>query len=123
MLILEDNHHAIFMHKRPPAGIWGGLWCFPQFDDFVSANDWTQKHLAIKLDSAHAFPLLTHTFSHFRLHIQALIINCETPLKVGVMETDESLWYNINTEFNGGLAAPVQQLINQVKEFQNGKNG
>jgi A/G-specific adenine glycosylase len=117
MLILQNQHEEVFMAKRPPAGIWGSLWCFPQFENTQLAKDWLITELSLKIENAKELPLLTHTFSHFRLHITPLIIPCETPLKVSVMEKDESLWYNITTEFEGGLAAPVQQLLNQLKEF------
>lgn len=123
MLILQDASKAVFMQKRPPVGIWGSLWCFPQFDNQDDAEYWLHNSISKSATKTDKLPVLSHTFSHFRMHIQPLIISCETPLKMGVMEKDESLWYNITTEFNGGLAAPVQQLINQMKEYDNGKNG
>ena len=123
MLIIQDKQHAVYMQKRPPSGIWGGLWCFPQFENHDSAKQWLQEQLSESSVVIEELAVLSHTFSHFRLHIQPLIIACETPLKMSVMEKDQSLWYNINTEFDGGLAAPVQQLINQLKERQNGTNG
>ncbi|NND58568.1 MAG: A/G-specific adenine glycosylase, partial [Xanthomonadales bacterium] len=30
MMILQDEQERILLHKRPPAGIWGGLWCLPE---------------------------------------------------------------------------------------------
>ena len=134
MLILQNQQGEVFMAKRPPAGIWGSLWCFPQFENRKLTQSWLAHELNLKIDNTKELPLLTHTFSHFKLHITPLIISCETPLKVGVMEKDESIWYNITTEFEGGLAAPVQQLLNQLrasldasaikdKENKNGTNG
>jgi len=127
MLILQDtannNEPMVFMQKRPPVGIWGSLWCFPQFDDIETANDWLEINFARKIKEAAALPIIKHIFSHFKLTIQPLIISCETPLNLGVMEKDVSIWYNITTEFSGGLAAPVQQLLNTLKENSNGKNG
>jgi len=35
------------------------------------------------------------------------------------MENHETLWYNIKTEFDGGLAAPVTTLINILREQGN----
>ena len=39
MLIAKDKAGDVFMQKRPPTGIWGGLWCFPQFDNEEEANN------------------------------------------------------------------------------------
>ena len=118
MLIVKNSEQAVLMQKRPPAGIWGSLWCFPQFDNLTEANEWVHLHLNQNLteESSIDLPILSHTFSHFRLHIQPLIIHHKTPIKLGVMENDDSLWYNITTEFNGGLAAPVQTLLERIRK-------
>lgn len=127
MLLIQDKSKAgtplIYMEKRPPIGIWGGLWCFPQFETSTQANEWLQQEFDVDIKEALKLDTIKHIFSHFRLMIQPLIITVETPLMIGVMENDDKLWYNITTEFHGGLAAPVQQLLKQLKEEENGKNG
>ncbi|MEE9310598.1 MAG: A/G-specific adenine glycosylase [Cocleimonas sp.] len=115
MLILKNSQQEVFMQKRPPVGIWGGLWCFPQFDDETLIEPWLDDNFGASFDKAEALPTFKHTFSHFHLHIHPLIVHIENPIKVGVMEHDDRLWYNITTEFSGGLAAPVQTLLNQLK--------
>ena len=115
MLILKNSKQEVFMVKRPPVGIWGGLWCFPQFEKREFAEEWLANIYGKLQQDPMELATIKHTFSHFHLFIQPLIINVETPLKIGVMEADESLWYNITTEFNGGLAAPVQTLLNITK--------
>ncbi len=120
MLIIMNQQQDIFMQKRPPSGIWGSLWCFPQFDKIDLASDWLQQHYDVSIDNSESLTDMTHTFSHFKLHIQALIIQPKAPFNLGVMENNESLWYNINTEFKGGLAAPVTKLIELLKGTTNG---
>ena len=31
-LVLRDASGALLLERRPPSGIWGGLWCFPECD-------------------------------------------------------------------------------------------
>ncbi len=124
MLLIQNSSNEVFMQKRPPVGIWGGLWCFPQFENRENAIEWLNKNCAYNINEAVEIPTFTHTFSHFKLHIQALKIPYKTPIKLAVMESDDRLWYNINKEFDGGLAAPVSQLLDLLKkESENGKNG
>ena len=135
LLIHQQDKDAsyLLMEKRPPAGIWGGLWCFPQFDSKATAQNWLAENYNVDLDKADTYTRFSHTFSHFKLHIEAhsiridttgLKIPCKTPIKLAVRESSDTLWYNINTTFNGGLATPVQQLLNQFKKEQsNGTNG
>ena len=109
----------IYLVKRPPTGIWGGLWGFPQFEDLEEAKNWLKKqgYPESSLDSAKALANYKHTFSHYRLTIHPLLIPYQKPHTEGVMETDESLWYNIQEEFSGGLATPVQDLLETFKEL------
>ena len=123
MLILQNDNAEILMQKRPPVGIWGGLWCFPQFETDHLANEWLLENFDQSASLHSEMPMLSHTFSHFQLHIQPLIYSLKAPIKLGVMENQQWLWYNIETEFNGGLAAPVQQILNSVKGLQNDSNG
>ena len=121
MLIIKNEQQEVFMQKRPPVGIWGGLWCFPQFEKIALAEEWLSDNYKMSLKETDELSKLKHTFSHFHLHIQPLIVTVKNPINInrikrGVMEHDDSLWYNITTEFNGGLAAPVQTLLNIVKE-------
>ena len=113
MLILQDDNQHVLMQKRPPIGIWGGLWCFPQFETDKEREHWLtiNKINAVVTEKPNPF---THVFSHFRLHIQPLIMQLESPLKGSVMEDDNRFWYNPSTEFEGGLAAPVTKLLQEI---------
>ena len=117
LMIYKDSE--IHLVKRPPTGIWGGLWGFPQFPDLNEASGWLEKqgYPTDTIDSASALANYKHTFSHYRLTIHPLLIPYQKPRSVGVMETEESLWYNIHEEFNGGLATPVQDLLETFKEL------
>lgn len=115
MVVLQTGNDEVFMQKRPPLGIWGGLWCFPQFENKEEVSMWLREETSLSLDKADALKTISHTFSHYKLDIHPLIISCKTPINLGVMEDDGKLWYNINTEFSGGLAAPVQKLLKLLK--------
>jgi len=116
MMIVTNESDEVMMLKRPPVGIWGGLWCFPQFDTEADASEWFDSYGGESLDAVTRMPILSHTFSHFKLHIQPLIIAQKHPINRSVMENHETLWYNIKTEFDGGLAAPVTTLLNTLRE-------
>ncbi|PID46044.1 MAG: A/G-specific adenine glycosylase [Proteobacteria bacterium] len=118
MLLLHRGNH-IYLIRRPPTGIWGGLWCFPQFDDLDSSIQWLEKNGQPRaaIDSAQTLPHYRHVFSHFKLTITPLLISVDTPESYGIMEGSEALWYNIADEFGGGLATPVQDLLTTFKEL------
>ncbi len=39
VLMVRDDG-AVLLERRPPAGIWGGLWTLPQFDEREAAQAW-----------------------------------------------------------------------------------
>ncbi len=68
MLILRCED-CVFLQRRPAAGIWGGLWCPPQYDDRASLaaalDGW-----GATLSDARQLPPFRHDFTHFRLHVE-----------------------------------------------------
>jgi A/G-specific adenine glycosylase len=39
-LLLTDSQQNILLEKRPPTGIWGGLWSLPEFTTIADAENW-----------------------------------------------------------------------------------
>jgi A/G-specific adenine glycosylase len=109
-LLLHNPDGEILLQKRPPTGIWGGLWSFPEFADEAKAADWLQAHFATSLHSAERQALLTHTFSHYRLHLQLLHLTLHTS-PARIMEGNGWLWYKAGTEFGGGLSAAARTFF------------
>lgn len=113
MLLLCDHRGRVLLRQRPPTGIWGGLWSFPQLDDQdLAVEPWLEQYCQ-QHGQVQTLPALVHTFSHFQLRIQPLLVtnvelNCRR-----VAETNEC-WYDPESPPQLGLAAPVERLIRQL---------
>lgn len=112
MLLLHNSRQQLLMQRRPNQGIWGGLWSFPEFENKQQGLDWCMRTFQQTPESQQLLPTLTHTFSHFRLHITPFSVSYNTPIH-WVMEEDEWVWYKHDTS-QLGLAAPVKQLIKLI---------
>ena len=119
-LVLRNRRGEIILEKRPPTGIWGGLWSFPEFDteqalldSLADESDTTQADIAPQIKH---LPLLSHTFSHYRLHLQPILVDLHTPGE-RVMEANSRLWYKVDQEFSGGLSSAAQRLFKNLKEI------
>ncbi|MHB0776066.1 A/G-specific adenine glycosylase [Halomonas sp. WWR20] len=113
MLLLCDSEGRVLLEQRPPSGLWGGLWCFPQFEEDAGLHGWLALHYPkARLDKA--WKSFSHTFSHFRLNI--------TPrparLDAGTNQVTEGSrqWYDPVTPANIGLAAPVKKLLESLSQ-------
>ena len=113
MLMIRDRRGRVLLTRRPPAGLWGGLWGFPECvnDD---ARRWCRQTLGLEIRIDAPWPTLRHSFSHFHLDI--------TPIPARVlggtnqaMENAETVWYNLNRPDERGFSAPVKQLLEQLK--------
>ncbi len=110
LLAMSDGD--IFLEKRGPAGIWGGLWCLPQIDE---GNDELAEYLQHKewqIDGQTDLPKFTHTFTHFKLHITPLLLNlAHRPLQV---QQAEHVWLNVNEALSAAIPTPVRQLLEKL---------
>lgn len=111
MLMVQDQHGNLLLEKRPPTGIWGGLWSFPQCTTEKDIQTWcTLKDIAIN-DKQILAPF-RHTFSHYHLDIQPILISTQKQHKI--MDANQYLWYNQTQSI--GLAAPVKKLLEKINE-------
>ena len=115
MLLLSNQQGEILMIKRPPVGIWGGLWSLPECPVNENISQWCQQHYACQIAQPESWPGLRHTFSHFHLDILPVIV-AVTQWQPPMMESDNIVWYNLAQINTKGVAAPVKQLLTQLAE-------
>jgi len=123
--LLLINGSDILLEKRPGSGIWGGLWCPPQFDDEQSALAWcTQSGVKIVPDGESlnqaspenecmALRPFTHTFTHFKLHITPLLAQATCRLR----QTREpgSMWLDVEDALQAAIPTPVRTLLQKIQ--------
>ena len=109
--MLTNHQNEILLEKRPPAGIWGGLWSLPEFDSIDAATLWcVNKHMPIVHKKS--LPARRHSFSHYHLDFTPLLVQTDNPINF-VMEGNQSVWYKTEQIDYLGLAAPIKLLLQQ----------
>jgi len=113
MLMMQDGDD-VWLEQRPPVGLWGGLFCFPQFTSEQALTDWlTERGIYVKPQQLTAF---RHTFSHFHLDIVPMWL--AKPSAGSLMDEVGGLWYNLAQPPSVGLAAPVERLLHELRHPQ-----
>jgi A/G-specific adenine glycosylase len=110
MLIVRAGDGAVLLQRRPAAGVWGGLYSFPELGDDESARQWCQRRLGVRDGRGDALPPVTHAFTHFELKISPVLVRIATR-PAAVMEGEEWLWYKPGESRQVGLPAPVARLL------------
>jgi A/G-specific adenine glycosylase len=117
--IMQKGTNHVLMEKRPPVGIWGGLWCFHEVSNHSDITTLLET-LNLQEQSRESLASFRHTFSHFHLDIQPIIIYCKThPPTQNSQEINEQTsqkWYDLSIEASVGLAASTQKLIKLLKQ-------
>lgn len=111
MLILLSKGE-VMLEKRPPTGIWGGLWSFPEIavgEDPVAICA-ERYGMAVKPEAP--WPHLNHTFTHFKLNIvpQPLQLLQELPR----VNEGKRMWLNKEEALGAAIPTPIRKLLRQI---------
>ncbi len=117
MLLATRADGEVLLQRRPPEGIWGGLWAPPDFESLEALEHYCGSRLQqARFEQAEPLPLLKHGFTHFDLEIAPIRVRCRG--LAAVMEGAETLWYNARQPARIGLPAPIATLLShQVTEI------
>jgi A/G-specific adenine glycosylase len=110
MLILLNQKQEIFLEKRPPVGIWGGLWSLPECANEQDIQQFCKQQHHYEITALQIQPSLRHTFSHFHLEITPVVAKIKKS-PTAVMEQTNTVWYKITDLETTALAAPVKKLL------------
>jgi len=120
LLSRENKSHQVYMYQRPQSGIWGGLYSYPEFSDLAELELYLQQQ---SLDSSVAdlefneALLFRHTFSHYHLDIQPVILPIQS--KPNVINDGNDIWYLLNDDAEEmskiGKSAVTEKLLNVLK--------
>jgi len=117
-LLLGNHLNQILLEKRPPTGIWGGLWSLPEFDSIESVHNWCLSN-NMRIADLQTLATRRHTFSHYHLDYTPVRIQTKNPMN-SVMETNQTVWYKAEQIKTLGLAAPIKLLLQQyTRENEN----
>lgn len=113
LLVIIDEAGEVLLERRPPSGIWGGLWSLPELADATPEAWGSQQGLVVHGRRYH--PMFRHTFSHFHLDITPLELRvCAQPCNT-IMEPAGRVWYKLPSITQLGLPAPIRRLLEQLK--------
>lgn len=128
--LILTKQGKVWLQQRQQQGLWGGLYCFPQFASKQELLDFLQQQ---GINQYQQWTSFRHTFSHFHLDIYPIYADCENPIsdedrtdwrkiaentakyksKVG---TEAKYWYDPANPDAVGLATPVKNLLLQFQQ-------
>jgi A/G-specific adenine glycosylase len=108
-MLLLTRHDAVLVEKRPPAGIWGGLWSLPELPEGISVERYCTTRFGAEVKPEHPLVAIQHGFTHFRLTI--------TPQPCRVVTWNERteepglIWLPLVDAHSAALPAPIKKVL------------
>jgi A/G-specific adenine glycosylase len=117
MVIIHNRDGRLLLERRPPQGIWGGLWSFPEASVDQDPEQWCEETLGMAATLLAYLPVRHHVFTHFALDIHPVRLAAENPAE-RAMEGGRWVWYKPGQPESKGFAAPVAQLLNEISNSE-----
>jgi A/G-specific adenine glycosylase len=106
--VIAQTDGVILLERRPPTGIWGGLWTFPQFESSEAASMWIATHFS-ESHSVQQLKAYEHAFTHFDLTLHPLVVDAGS--RRMMHDGDRYTWYDCANPARIGLAKPAVDLL------------
>ena len=104
----------VLLEKRPPTGIWGGLWSLPELPLDADIAKSLQSRYRLTSRTMREMPQVGHGFTHFSLTIFPTEI---TPAKFALRAMEPGLmWVNVDDAMDAAIAAPVKRILESVRK-------
>jgi A/G-specific adenine glycosylase len=114
MLVLLHGNEVL-VEKRPAAGIWGGLWSVPEFDQAAALVNYLDR-LAPKREIK-TLPSRQHAFTHYTLRFTPHLVTLSQRLD-RVAEPGQ-IWLPCTEAVEAALPAPIKKLLVEVPTLLN----
>ena len=113
-LVLRDPDGALLLERRPPSGIWGGLWCFPECDPAADIAATCRARYGVRPVAVSALTPIAHGFTHFKLDVHPVLVEIGGDGEAAVADPGAARWFPPGAAASIGLAAPVKRLIEEL---------
>ena len=112
-VLLMSNQTHLLLEKRPPNGIWGGLWVLPEILSVKNniekeAKNYAKEH-GFRIKKPMEIMQLKHSFTHFHLHIK--VWRADVLIIKKATKEDNFAWIEKTELAQFGMPSPMQKIL------------
>ncbi|MGH8215508.1 MAG: A/G-specific adenine glycosylase [Rhodanobacteraceae bacterium] len=112
-LVLRDLRNRVLLERRPPQGVWPGLWSLPEAANQDDARFATGRYADVDDRAGGALPPIRHQFTHFVLHASPIEWR-RVRIRCAIADGPEVRWCDTADLAGLGIPAPVRKLLLEV---------
>jgi A/G-specific adenine glycosylase len=110
LLLVRDGE--VLLEKRPPSGIWGGLWSLPEVEVTARVRAHCRSEYGCDIAAPQRLLPLAHGFTHFKLNIQPLL--CRVKKFTPAAREAGQMWLTLQAAHGAAIPAPVRKLLERM---------
>jgi A/G-specific adenine glycosylase len=115
LLLLHEGD--VLLEKRPPAGIWGGLWCLPEIPRGEDPGDYCARRWGTQVARVTRLPPVRHGFTHFILNIRPVV--CRASPASSLVSEPGQVSLPPEEAVQAAVPAPVKRLLAELRARKN----
>ncbi|WP_367065948.1 A/G-specific adenine glycosylase [Oryzisolibacter sp. LB2S] len=113
LLLRQDDAGRLWLARRPPAGIWAGLYCPPVYGSREELEEALAPEGARGAHDTQDLPTFTHVLTHRDLHLHPVLARGQAPAP-SCAEPAAAGWFTPGQWQGMGLPAPVRKLLDAL---------
>ncbi|WP_417068954.1 A/G-specific adenine glycosylase [Niveibacterium terrae] len=102
---------SVLLEKRPPHGIWGGLYALPEIPASEEATVFATTLGLAPLGPIEALATVEHRFTHFLLHIEPRMLAVRP---CALQDAARWRWASADEWAELGLPSPIRRLLDKL---------
>ena len=111
-MLVVLSRDEVLLEKRPPNGIWGGLWSLPEFRIDGEAAEACARDWGLRCQVASPLPRFEHAFTHFTLAVAPWKV--ELAGKRATAFERPAIWLPLDDLNGAALPSPVKRLLASI---------
>lgn len=120
LLHITNDLGEILMEKRPPTGIWGGLFSLPELNFETDISEITKtcaEKWQLKVHSPVQGQSFVHVFSHYKLNASPVHLQAHSK-HTQINDSHQFRWIEPSQLRNIGLPAPIEKYLNKQTQSE-----
>ena len=113
-MLVVVSRGEVLLEKRPPTGIWGGLWSLPEAAAGEAPEEALARDWGIEARTVERIQPFEHAFTHFTLEVQPWRVTVRKASRFA--ESRGAVWMPLAEIPGAALPSPVKRLLKGVSE-------
>jgi len=109
LVLVRGNR--VLLERRPPRGIWGGLWAFPEVRS-QGVHEEAERR-GCKPSFARRLPSFEHALTHLRLRVLPILCRADSGSRVAPQRGRR--WFRLGEVGRAALPTPVRELVRTLR--------